>query len=271
MKFFLGAYLALQAMASASAFSVVPSTSGASKTQLFAGTSPGYTSKTSKWEMDKISPNQRIEGETRHTWNFPDISREVVQVALKTEGRPCSADVELWIGPDWTPVKINSYSEDGKERPIQTLIGTRNKSANLEIRNTGGYEFPLTAAVSYAISPLADARKTLPQEGSRYIEGGAVYSHSFDPEVDQVQCLLKTDGRMLNAKIELLNGPNNVKQTLEVFTNNGELNSLFVVFETPGAGNTIRIRNLATLEFPCAASFKASETKKTLGTTMTWK
>ena len=63
--------------------------------------------------------------------------------------------------------------------------------------------------------------------------------------------MLNTDGKQLNARVELLNAPNNPKQTFEVFTNNGELNSLCVAFNSPDAGNTIRIINLAPVEFPC--------------------
>ena len=65
--------------------------------------------------------------------------------------------------------------------------------------------------------------------------------------------LLGVVGRVeqLNARIELLNAPNNAKQTYECFTNNGELNSLCVAFNSPDAGNTIRIINLAPVEFPC--------------------
>jgi hypothetical protein len=47
-----------------------------------------------------------------------------------------------------------------------------------------------------------------------------------------------------------------VKQKFEVFTNNGVLNSLYVVFETPGTGYTIRIINLAPVEFPAYAFIK---------------
>ena len=65
-----------------------------------------------------------------------------------------------------------------------------------------------------------------------------------------------TDGKQLNAKIELFSGPNNLKQTFECFTNNGELNSLCVCFNTPDAGNTVRIINLAPVEFPCYIHLK---------------
>jgi hypothetical protein len=60
----------------------------------------------------------------------------------------------------------------------------------------------------------------------------------------------------LNARIELLNAPNNPKQTFEVFTNNGELNSLCVCFNTPDVGTTVRIVNLAPVEFPCYIHLK---------------
>ena len=43
-------------------------------------------------------------------------------------------------------------------------------------------------------------------------------------------------------------------QVYEVFTNNGDLNRLVVCFDIPDAGNTIRIINLATVEFPFYAS-----------------
>lgn len=261
MKF--SSILALSALTAGSAFTFIPSSRALSKTQLDAslgGKSPGVVSKTAEWDMAKISPIVRIEGETRHTWNLPDNKRELVQVALKSSGRPVNADVQLWIGPDWTPVKVNIHSEDGKEFPVQTLIGTRNKAANLEVKNTGPYTMPLDSAVSYAISPLADAREDIAKETEgRYIEGGSKYIKSFDPTVDQLHCLLKTNGMQLNAKLELLQGPNNVKLEFEVFTNNGLLNSLFVVFDTPGEGYAIRVKNLAPMEYPCECFTKASK------------
>merc|ERR1719389_826517 len=96
---------------------------------------------------------------------------------------------------------------------------------------------------------------TLPQqipastEGER-VDGQALTSFTIDPTAEQVEVVLKTDGRQLNARIELLNAPNNPKQTFECFTNNGELNSLCVAFNTPDPGTTVRIVNLAPVEFP---------------------
>jgi hypothetical protein len=197
----------------------------------------------------------RCEGLTRRTFDFPDISQEVVQVGVNSEGRPMKAEIELWIGPDWTPYKLKAFSEDGRQFPFQALVGTRNKAAQLEVRNVGEMELPFRAACSYAPPPLAEARAKIPETSeSRLVQGGAIYSAELDPDMDQVRVFLNTDTRQLNARVELLNGPNNIKQSMEVFTNNGVLNSLYVVFNTPsGAGNTIRIINQAPLEFPAYA------------------
>ena len=86
------------------------------------------------------------------------------------------------------------------------------------------------------------------------IAGNALNSWSVEDGAKHVEVVLHTDGRQLNAKIELLNAPNNPKQVYEVFTNNGDLNRLVVCFDIPEAGNTIRIINLATVEFPFYAS-----------------
>ena len=113
-----------------------------------------------EWDMKAIksadgSPVQRIEGLTRKTWKFNDIGKDRVQVALGSEGRPVHADVQLWIGPDWTPFSLKTYSEDGKMRPINTLIGTRNKEVMIEVQNKGRYEFPIKAASNYASDNMA--------------------------------------------------------------------------------------------------------------------
>ena len=209
------------------------------------------------WGMGEITPDgslaQRVEGLTRKTWKFNDLSKDRVQVAVTSEGRPVNADIQLWLGPDWTPFTLKAYSEDGKARPIQTLVGTRNKAAMIEVRNVGEYEFPFSAASNYAKGAMAMVPQEIPAAGGpgERVDGGALRSFPLDAGSEQLEVVLNTDGRQLNARIELLNGPNNAKQTFEVFTNNGELNALCVCFNTPDAGNTVRIKNLAPVEFPC--------------------
>jgi hypothetical protein len=218
------------------------------------------------WGLTQIADQRngiiRCEGKSRKTFVFNDITKEDIQGALCSEGRPLNAEIQLWIGPNWTPYTLKAYSDDGKQYPVQFLVGTRNKQAELEIRNVGQMEFPLNAACAYAKPPLAEMRNKIPREmadSKITVQGGAIKSFPLDPSVEQTRVLLNTDTRQLNAVVELLNGPNNVKQRFEIFTNNGVLNSLYVVFNTPGSGNTVRIMNQATIEFPAYAYISTSE------------
>ncbi len=197
---------------------------------------------------------QRVQGTSRTTLAFNDPSQEVAQIYMESEGRPIKADCEVWIGPDWTPLKLNIYSEDGKLRPVQTLVGTRFQCANIDINNTGNIAFPLMAGGKYANADQVKTRMDILTAGqSKYVEGGAIYSKPLPGDVNKVLVVLHTDTRQLNAKVELMSGPNNMKQEYEIFTNNGEKNSLYVIFNTPDFGTTVRIKNLAPHEFPCKA------------------
>jgi len=250
-------FLALAALEGAAALTV-----GTPKVGMSSRVSPVMAEATaSLWDMKEITPDgslsQRVEGKTRKTWKFNDLSKDRVQVALTSEGRPVDAEIQLWLGPDWTPFTLKAYSEDGKSRPIQTLVGTRNKAAMIEVRNVGEYEFPFNAASNYAKGSMA----TLPGDmvasiAGEKCQGGALRSFPLDATTEKLEVVLNTDGKQLNARVELLNAPNNPKQIYEVFTNNGELNSLCLCFECIDPGNTVRIVNLAPVEFPCYIHLK---------------
>lgn len=189
-----------------------------------------------------------VQGGSLETWSFPNPNLERVQIVLSTEGRPLDADVELWQGPDNTPHKIRVYVEDGALRPFNTILETPRGPNTVAIRNTANLEFPLAAIVqASAAGPLQIS------QAAKTVQGGALRTYPFEPMVDSVQVLLQTDGRPLTARVELLQGPNNNKQVLEVYTEDGLDRPFYAIIETPGSGNVVRIVNTSPVEFPLTA------------------
>jgi len=192
-----------------------------------------------------------VQGGSLRTWSYRSPAIEQVQVILSTEGRPLDADIELWHGPDNTPCKMRVYVENGQLRPFSAVIETPRGPNTVAIRNIGQIEFPIAANV---VADDVDFPSADCQASSMTIQGGALRTYPFDPSVDSVQVLLKTDGRPLNARIELLQGPNNNKQVIELYTEDGCDRPFFCVLETPGSGNVVRVVNTAPVEFPMTAS-----------------
>jgi len=195
-----------------------------------------------------------VQGGSLKTWSFPSSFVDRVQVELTTDGRPLDADVQLWQGPDNTPCKMRVYSEDGAEHPFHAVIATPERSGGdktVAIRNVAQIEFPLNAYVSdgEVDFPFADIRET-----SVIVQGGSVRTFNFDTVVESVEIMLLTDGRPLNARIELIQGPNNNKQVVEIQTEDGLERPFFAVIDTMGSGNVVRVVNTAPMEFPMTAS-----------------
>jgi hypothetical protein len=192
-----------------------------------------------------------VQGGTLKTWSYASPAVERVQVFLTTEGRPLDADIELWQGPDNTPTKMRVYSEDGNVRPFNAVIETPRAPNTVAIRNIGQIEFPLAASLiaNDVDEPISDFAST-----SVIVQGGALRTYPFDPNVQRVEIMLKTDGRPLNARIELLQGPNNNKQVIELYADDGLSRPFFAIIDTMGSGNVVRIVNTAPIEFPMVAS-----------------
>jgi len=192
-----------------------------------------------------------VQGGSLRTWSYRSPAVEQVQVVLSTDGRPLDADIELWHGPDNTPVKMRVYVENGQLRPFSAVIETPRGPNTVAIRNIGQIEFPIAASV---VADNVDNPSPECLQASMTIQGGALRTYPFDPSVDSVQVLLKTDGRPLNARIELLQGPNNNKQVIELYTEDGMDRPFFCFLASPGSGNVVRIVNTAPVEFPMTAS-----------------
>jgi hypothetical protein len=211
---------------------------------------PRYSGGTMKRGPPSADSSVLVQGGSLRTWTYRSPAVEQVQVVLSTEGRPLDADIELWHGPDNTPVKIRAYVENGQLRPFSAVIETPRGPNTVAIRNIGQIEFPIAATV---VADNIDQPSPEALDSSMTIQGGALRTFPFDPTVDSVQVLLTTDGRPLNARIELLQGPNNNKQVIELYTEDGMDRPFFCFLATPGSGNVVRIVNTAPVEFPMAA------------------
>jgi hypothetical protein len=136
-----------------------------------------------------------------------------------------NANVELWHGPENTQLKMSIYSENGSKRPFSAVIETPDGQNRFAIRNTGSMEFPVA---TWLDDEVEDVAKTLYEMGTlKTMQGGAILTYPFDPSVASVQILRRTGGRPLNAKIELLQGPNNDKQVIEIYTEDGDFAPIF--------------------------------------------
>lgn len=110
------------------------------------------------------------------------------------------------------------YVENGRTRPFSAVIETPRGPNTVAVRNIGQIEFPIAANV---VADVVDMPSIDCVQSSTTIQGGALRTYPFDPRVESVQVLLKTDGRPLNARVELLQGPNNNKQVIELYTEDG--------------------------------------------------
>mmetsp|Transcript_25294 Transcript_25294/g.39180 ORF Transcript_25294/g.39180 Transcript_25294/m.39180 type:complete len:312 (-) Transcript_25294:526-1461(-) len=214
---------------------------------------------------DALEPAVRVQGGALKTWSYSDPEIERVYVAMTTEGppegNPLKVDVELNQGPDNTPQKMKIYSGKGRLRPFKMWIETPGPSSAVFVRNENPVEFPCVCGVGAETASAGDAG-LIPLSNAIYemspeqlVQGaGGVRSYDLDPAVKSVRIVMKTDGRPLNAKVELVQGPNAPKYTIDVYSEDGDLRPFVCVFETPGAGNVVRVLNSAPLEFPCLAS-----------------
>ena len=200
-----------------------------------------------------------VQGDSLKTWSCSSPLVDQIQVDLSTEGRPLDANIELWNGPDNTPCKMRVYVENGQLTPFSTVVKMPNSPNTIAIRNSGQLELPFVANV-YETDVNMVTQDCI--DSSTIIQGGSLRTYQFEPFVESAAIYMKTDGRPLNSRIELLQGPNNNKQVIELYAEDGFNRPFFCVLKTPGSGNVIRIVNTAPIEFPITAGVVSHTTQK---------
>jgi hypothetical protein len=201
-----------------------------------------------------------VQGGSLRTWTFTSSLVERVNVLLRSDGRPLNADIDLWHGPDNTPQKMAVYIEDGSLRPFDVVVESPKGDNTVAVRNTASLEYPLYAVVEAGIQGQGSVSNNISDKNAaRIIQGGALKTYTFSAAVGSVQLLLETDGRPLNSRLELLQGPNNNKQVIDVYTEDGYNRPFYCVVKTPGSGNVIRIVNTGPMEYPLMCAVEPFE------------
>jgi hypothetical protein len=246
-----------------------------------------YYPRTSSPTGPGVDPPQRpetIQGSgSRRTW---DTSRhDQTQVVVGSpSGRPVYANVQVWEGPNNTPASMRLYSEDGAMRPWQA--GFQNTfrsggSSSLNIRNTGPMEFPVEATItgSYDGSrgqKVGDQIKQATKEAekeqqqrqrtmtptksllkSQTVQGGSLKTFSVGPSCEAIRMELFSEGRPMYAVVEMWQGPNNIQQCAEIYSDNGNDRVWSAIIPTPGYSCTIAIRNIGPMAYPISATVDA--------------
>jgi hypothetical protein len=91
------------------------------------------------------------------------------------------------------------------------------------------------------------------------VQGNArtMFNTSYRHDTGRQQVYLTTEGRPLEADVELYEGPNNTPTRLRVYSEDGQLRPFRTTIASPNArGNGLSVRNVGPLEFPISASVR---------------
>mmetsp|Transcript_7628 Transcript_7628/g.11572 ORF Transcript_7628/g.11572 Transcript_7628/m.11572 type:complete len:274 (+) Transcript_7628:56-877(+) len=208
-------------------------------------------------DIFSTTPPLRIEGNSLKTWSGFQSDR--VQVSIKSMGRPVEASVELWQTPSYIPTKFTVECEDGSENIVHSLIELPpGYPVTIAVYNTEGQEFPMEVSVSdsnsaSALDSFAGWRPILVQGD------GTVKAFNLADDVEHVEILLTTQTRNMKAYIEILKGPNDDNEIIEVDTDNAYLHPFYTVIQAAEGCNTLRIKNENSVEFPFEAYVRPCE------------
>merc|ERR1719389_702615 len=90
------------------------------------------------------------------------------------------------------------------------------------------------------------------------IQGETLRTWAFkSPAVETVQVELGTEGRPLEATLEVWNAAGNTPFQARVYSEDGELRPISATLEIPRGPSTVAIRNIGQMEFPLSAGVDA--------------
>lgn len=190
-----------------------------------------------------------LHGGSLRTWSLTPAV-EQAHLVLRTTGGPLDVNVDLWSSPNHRPCKMRVFSDNGMLHPFNAAVETPRGANDIAVHNIGKTKSPVAARVTPSnidIFSIASA------SASTVIHGGGLRSYAFEGLVDSVNVLLRTDGCPLNARIEVLQGADNTKQVVELYTEDGLDRPFSCVLPTPGSGHVARIVNTAPAEFTLIA------------------
>ena len=72
----------------------------------------------------------------------------------------------------------------------------------------------------------------------------------MDPSVGSVQVHVTSQGMPIEAKIEILQGPNSERQGIDLYSDDGRAKPVSYLLELPGYGSTIQIENTGPVAYP---------------------
>uniref|UniRef100_A0A7S2CBZ2 Uncharacterized protein n=1 Tax=Octactis speculum TaxID=3111310 RepID=A0A7S2CBZ2_9STRA len=257
-------------------FSVAPIMPHTRSTALFAQAPAGWeevkpqmekvsSSKTELWTPDQKADIRIEGGQSLKTFQMPAHAERVQYVITSPSGRPVKARAELWIGPIRCVHELIYDCMDGLHFPLRATMQFKKLSPVLKIGSADdSYEFPLECGV-FVPSP-DDSKKigemtkdmfyTAPMkdrvQGGSTIDkkGGAIRSFYIDPSWEKTQIMVwsKDVGKKsFKTNIEILQGPNNAKQHLNLRCG-GSTQPYHAVIDTPGSGWMIRCNSKKFLE-----------------------
>jgi len=202
-------------------------------------------------------------GNTVRTYPMPYWATRV-QMRFETNGRPLKGEANLWVGPIRKVHTLKFDTESGVEFPVEALLRFKQAPPILKISTGDNQNYPMSVGV-FVPPPERAAEleantetlwKTCKDQKQR-IQGsntdgkyGARVNWTVPVTANSVQLLAwskDTGKKSFKLDIELLQGPNNVKQSFFLQCGGGS-QPYHAVFQTPGPGWVVRIRNKKYVE-----------------------